>query len=67
MAMLVTERGRLATLQCVRCQIPLSGSGSDMGIDDCQAVFEELQRMKAGPKPENTGGGVAPSASDWCI
>ena len=57
MAMLVTERGRLATLQCVRSKIPLSGSGSDVGIDDCQAVVEELQRLKAGPKPETTSGG----------
>ena len=58
MAMLVTERGRLATLQCVRSKIPLSGSGSDVGIDDCQAVVEELQRLKAGPKPETTSGGA---------
>ena len=65
-AMLVTERGRLAALQCVRCKIPLSGSGSDMGIDDCQVVVEELQRMKAGPKLDTTVGGVPPQigASD---
>ena len=58
MAMLVTERGRLATLQCVRSKIPLSGSGSDVGIGDCQAAVEELQRLKAGPKPETTSGGA---------
>ena len=55
MTMLVTERGRVATLQCVRCKIPLSGSGTDKGIDECQLVVEELQRMKDGPKPETTG------------
>ena len=57
MAMLVTERGRLATMHCVRSKIPLSVSGSDVGIDDCKAVVEELQRLKAGPKPETTSGG----------
>ena len=57
--MLVTERGRLATLQCVRSKISLSGSGSDMGIDECQAVVEELRRMKGGPRPGTTSGGVS--------
>ena len=60
MAMLITERGRLAALQCVRCKIPLSGSGSDKGIDECQAIVEELQRMKDGPAPATAGGGLPP-------
>ena len=63
MAMLVTERGRIATLQCVRCKIPLSGSSTDKGIDECQLVVEELHRMKDGPKPETRGAGLTPQAA----
>ena len=56
--MLVTERGRLATMHCARSKIPLSGSGSDVGIEERKVVVEELQRLKAGPKPETTSGGA---------